>query len=131
MLRYLLKRLLLMVPMLLGISLISFAVIHLTPGETGVLEAAMNPKVTKEVRERIRAYYGLDKPLYVQYLLWLKRIVKLDFGPSFASDRRPVINKIAERLPVTIAIEIFSMASYFSCGHSYRHILRAVQGHLA
>ena len=81
MLHYLLKRLLLMVPMLLGISLISFAVIHLAPGEPGVLEAEMNPKVTKEVRERIRAYYGLDKPLYVQYLLWAKRIVKLDFGP--------------------------------------------------
>jgi peptide/nickel transport system permease protein len=40
------------------------------------------------VRERIKAYYGLDKPLHVQYWLWLKRIGKLDFGPSFASDRR-------------------------------------------
>jgi len=113
---YLLKRLLLMVPMLIGISLISFAVIHLTPGEPGALEEAMNPKVTKEVRERIRAYYGLDKPVYVQYLLWLKRIAKLDFGESFASDRRPVINKIAERLPVTVAIEFFSMAIIFLVG---------------
>ena len=116
MLQYLLKRIALMIPMLLGISLISFVVIHLTPGEPGVLEEAMNPKVTKEVRERIRAYYGLDKPLHVQYLMWLKRIVKLDFGSSFAPDRRPVINKIAERLPVTITIEFFSMALIFLVG---------------
>lgn len=116
MLHYLLKRFLLMIPMLFGITLITFVVIHLTPGEPGVLEAEMNPKVTKEVRERIRTYYGLDKPLYVQYGLWLKRIVKLDFGVSFAPDRRPVINKIAERLPVTITIDIFSMAFIFLAG---------------
>jgi peptide/nickel transport system permease protein len=115
-LHYLLKRLLFMIPMLLGISLISFVVIHLTPGEPSVMEAEMNPKVTKEARERIKAFYGLDKPLHVQYLNWLKRIVKLDFGQSFASDRRPVINKITERLPVTIIIELFSMALIFLVG---------------
>ena len=82
MLRYLLKRLLFMVPMLLGITIISFVVIHLPPGEPDVLGSEMNPKVTKEVREQIRAIYGLDKPLYVQYGLWLKRFVKLDFGIS-------------------------------------------------
>ena len=102
--------------MLVGISLISFAMIHIAPGEPSVLEAEMNPKVTKEARERIRAYYGLDKPLYVQYLLWAKRIAKLDFGRSFASDRRPVIDKIAERLPVTITIEFFSMFLIFLVG---------------
>jgi peptide/nickel transport system permease protein len=115
-LQYLAKRLLFMVPMLLGISLISFVVIHLTPGEPGALETEMNPKVTKEVRERIRVFYGLDKPLHVQYFLWLKRIVKLDFGMSFASDRRPVINKIAERLPVTIVINFLSMGLIFIIG---------------
>jgi peptide/nickel transport system permease protein len=114
--RYLLKRLLFMVPMLLGITLISFIVIHLTPGEPGVLEAEMNPKITKEVRERIRAFYGLDQPLHIQYYLWLKRIVKFDFGTSFATDRRPVIDKVKERLPVTITINIFSMALIFLIG---------------
>ncbi|MBA4418251.1 MAG: diguanylate cyclase [Syntrophus sp. (in: bacteria)] len=113
---YLLKRLLFMIPMLFGITLISFVVIHLTPGEPGVLEAEMNPKVTKEVRERIRAYYGLDKPLHVQYYLWLKRVVKLDFGTSFAPDRRPVIDKIKERLPITITINLFSMVLIFIIG---------------
>ncbi len=114
--RYLAKRLLLMLPMLFGITLISFTVIHLTPGEPGILEAEMNPKITKQVREQIRAYYGLDKPLHVQYYLWLKRIVRLDFGKSFAPDRRPVIDKIAERLPVTVSINLLSMALIFLIG---------------
>jgi peptide/nickel transport system permease protein len=116
MVRYLLKRLAFMIPMLLGISIISFGVIHLTPGEPDIMEMEMNPKVTKQVREQIRALYDLDKPIYVQYYLWLKRIVKLDFGRSFAPDRRPVIDKITERLPVTIAISFFSMVLTFLIG---------------
>ncbi|OPY65464.1 MAG: Nickel transport system permease protein NikB [Syntrophorhabdus sp. PtaU1.Bin050] len=116
MLRYLLKRLLLMIPMLFGITLISFALIHLTPGEPDIIGAEMNPKVTKQVREQIRALYGLDKPLHVQYYLWLKRFVKLDFGTSFAQDRRSVISKIVERLPITITIELLSMVLIFIVG---------------
>jgi peptide/nickel transport system permease protein len=98
-----------MIPMLLGITIISFAVIHLPPGEPGALGIEMNPKVTKEVRDRIRSIYGLDQPLHVQYLTWLKRTAKLDFGRSFSSDGRPVIDKIKERLPITISIDLLSM----------------------
>jgi peptide/nickel transport system permease protein len=116
MLRYLLKRLFFMIPMVFGITLISFAVIHLVPGEPGALEAEMNPKITKEARERIRSFYGLDKPLYVQYWSWLTRIVRLDFGTSFATDRRPVIDKIKERLPITILINLLSMGLIFIFG---------------
>lgn len=116
MLQYLLKRLFFMVPMLFGITLISFVVIHLTPGEPGVIGTEMNPKVTKQVRERIRSFYGLDKPLHIQYYLWLKRVVKLDFGISFSTDRRPVIDKIKERLPITITINILSMILIFFIG---------------
>ena len=116
MLNYLLKRCFFMIPMIFGITLISFAVIHLTPGEPDVMGAEMNPKVTKEVRERIRAIYGLDKPLHIQYYMWAKRFVKLDFGISFAQDRRPVIDKIKERLPITISINFISMALIFLIG---------------
>ncbi|MCX5798396.1 MAG: ABC transporter permease [Proteobacteria bacterium] len=116
MLQYLLKRLFFMVPMLFGITLISFVVIHLTPGEPGVIGTEMNPKVTKQVRERIRSFYGLDQPLHTQYYLWLKRVVKLDFGISFSTDRRPVIDKIKERLPITITINILSMILIFFIG---------------
>lgn len=116
MLRYLLKRLLFMLPMLLGITIISFVVIHLPPGEPDVLGSEMNPKVTKEAREQIRVLYGLDKPLYVQYGMWLKRFVKLDFGTSITQDHRPVIDKIKERLPITISIDVLSMALIFFIG---------------
>jgi len=116
MLHYLLKRFLFMIPMLLGITIISFVVIHLPPGEPDVMWSEMNPKVTKEVREQIRAIYGLDKPLHIQYWMWLKRFVKLDFGISLAQDRRPVIDKIKERLPITIAIDFLSMALIFFIG---------------
>ncbi len=116
MLRYLAKRLFFMIPMVFGITLVSFAVIHLVPGEPGMLESEMNPKVTKEARERIRSFYGLDKPLYVQYWTWLKRIVRLDFGTSFATDRRPVIDKIKERLPITIVINLLAMGLIFIFG---------------
>lgn len=116
MLQYLAKRLFFMIPMIFGITLVSFAVIHLVPGEPGMLEAEMNPKITKEARERIRAFYGLDKPLHVQYWTWLKRIVRFDFGTSFATDRRPVIDKIKERLPITIVINLLSMGLIFIFG---------------
>jgi len=115
-LRYLLKRLFFMVPMLFGITLISFAVIHLAPGEPDIVGVEMNPKVTKEVRERIRSIYGLDKPIHVQYWMWSKRIIRFDFGISFSPDRRPVIDKIKERLPVTISINLLSMVIIFMIG---------------
>jgi peptide/nickel transport system permease protein len=105
-----------MIPMLFGITLISFAVIHLAPGEPDIVGTEMNPKVTKEVRERIRNIYGLDKPIQVQYWMWFKRIVRFDFGISFTPDRRPVIDKIKERLPITISINLISMALIFLIG---------------
>lgn len=107
--RYLLRRFLLMIPLLLGITMISFAVIHLAPGEPTGLQAEFNPKITKEARERLRAYYNLDKPLPVQYVLWLKKVVTLDFGRSFSPDGRPVAEKILERLPITLLINVSSM----------------------
>lgn len=103
------KRLIMMVPLLLGITLISFVVIHLAPGEPTDLQTLLNPEVSSELRERLRAQYDLDKPLIVQYGKWLGRLAHLDFGESFVQDRRPVAAKIAERLPVTIMINLLSI----------------------
>src|SRR4030042_2406040 len=91
---YLFKRLFEMIPTLLGITIISFFIIHLAPGKPTDVLTEMNPKITPEAREKLEKYYGLDKPVYVQYGMWLKRVVKLDFGDSFSTDRRPVIEKI-------------------------------------
>lgn len=73
------------------------------------LQADFNPKMTPEMRQRLRAQYGLDKPLYVQYAKWLKGLVHLDLGRSFSPDRRKVWDKIRERLPITVLINVLSM----------------------
>ena len=109
MLRYITKRLIFMIPLLIGITIISFIVIHLAPGSPTDLQTEMNPRVSAEMKERIRAMYDLDKPLYQQYLSWLGKLVTLDLGNSFATDHRPVFDKILERIPVTIIINILSM----------------------
>jgi peptide/nickel transport system permease protein len=121
MITYLIKRLLEMIPTLFGITLISFFIIHLAPGKPTDILTEMNPKITPEARERLEKYYGLDKPIIVQYGLWLKRVVKLDFGESFSTDSRPVTEKIWDttvpildrRLFITFYINILSMLIIF------------------
>lgn len=118
MLTYLMKRMLELIPTLFGITLISFFIIHLAPGKPTDIFTELNPKITPEAREKLEKYYGLDKPIIVQYGLWLKRIVRLDFGESFSSDHRPVMEKIwngrkpliERRLFVTFMINLLSMA---------------------
>lgn len=109
MFNYFAKRLLLMIPLLVGITLVSFVVIHLAPGEPTDLQTDLNPQATAEMQERLRAQYGLDQPLHVQYGQWLARLVRLDFGESFALDHRPVLDKVTERLPITILINLLSI----------------------
>lgn len=109
MLRYIVRRLLLTIPLLVGISLISFLVIHMAPGGPIGVASDLSTKTTAESRARLRAYYGLDKPLYVQYGRWLGRMATLDFGRSFSPDGRQVSQKIGERVPVTLSINLLSM----------------------
>src|SRR5574341_1730284 len=113
MVNYLAKRLLMLVPLFIGITLITFAVIHLAPGEPVELQTSMNPKVSAEARQRMREFYGLDKPLHVQYAAWLGRLARLDFGRSFAPDNRPVIDKIVERIPITLSLNIIALILEF------------------
>jgi len=108
-LNYILRRLIFMVPLLIGITIICFAVIHLAPGSPTDLQTQMNPRASAEVKERLRALYELDKPLHEQYLSWLKKIVVLDLGNSFSPDGRPVADKILERIPITIIINALSL----------------------
>ena len=106
---YILKRLGLMIPMLLGITLISFTVIHLAPGTPVDMQTTMNPKASLEAQKRLREIYGLDKPLQVQYWNWLKRVSVLDFGLSISPDRRPVWDKIKERIGITLGLNLLSL----------------------
>jgi len=87
-------------------------VIHLAPGKPTTIDTSLNPKVSFEVRERLNKLYGLDRPLHVQYTDWLARLVHFDFGRSF-SDSSPVIEKILERMPLTVSINLVSLLLIF------------------
>jgi len=106
---YIIKRLLMMIPVLIGITMISFVVINLAPGDPTDLQTELNPKMTPEIVEKLKKHYELDKPIHIRYVKWLKNIVTLDFGKSFAPDGRKVIDKIGERLPVTLTINLLSI----------------------
>lgn len=122
MFKYLIKRVLWMIPMLIGISLISFFIMHLAPGDITSNEAAFNPKASEESRQKLREMYNLDKPVIVQYGLWLKRMATLDFGNSFASHQKPVFwqttdadgniteGLIQQALPITLMINLLGLA---------------------
>ena len=109
MLRYTIKRLIFMIPLLLGITIICFFVMRLAPGSPTDLQTQMNPKSSVEMKERLKTLYELDKPIHVQYWSWLKKISRGDLGTSFSSDLRPVTAKIMERLPITIILEFLSL----------------------
>ncbi|MGD0400401.1 MAG: ABC transporter permease [Syntrophobacteraceae bacterium] len=113
---YLIKRMLQIIPTLLGITLITFVIIHLAPGNPAMLKLQMgkgqaelgNKAFSQQIIEQTKELYGLDKPLPLQYILWVKRIFTLDFGFSY-KDHRNVWDKIAERLPITIQLNIISI----------------------
>jgi ABC-type sugar transport system permease subunit len=115
MLRYIAKRLIGLIPVFFGITLISFFVIHLAPGKPTDIQTSLNPKVSYEARMKLEKLYGLDKPIHIQYLNWLKRIVVFDFGRSYVDDR-PVSEKIAACIPITLLINISSMALILGIG---------------
>ncbi|MBX6423496.1 ABC transporter permease [Thermosulfurimonas sp. F29] len=116
MFRFLLRRLVSLAITFFGITVISFAVIHLAPGSPVSSVAEFNPRFTPEMRERLRREFGLDQPLYKQYLRWLKGLATLDLGRSFAPDRRPVWEKIRERLPITVLINVLAMGLILAVG---------------
>ena len=137
---YVLQRLLLLIPTLLGITFIAFVLIHLAPGDPaelragGGLGAAGSEGLSTEKQSAVdealqawRAQYGLDKPFHIQYGYWLRNLVTLEFGDSF-KDNQPVWHKIRERIPVTVQLNIISTVliylgavplGIYSATHSY------------
>lgn len=99
--RYILKRILQAIPMLIFISIISFALIKLAPGDP--VQSYVTPKMSPADIERVRHNLGLDKPLYIQYFMWLKNILKGDFGYSLVN-YRPVLSEITARIPATLGL---------------------------
>jgi peptide/nickel transport system permease protein len=100
--QYLIRRLLIAIPSLLGISVILFTVLALAPGDP-FEELATNPAVPPDVRAQLRASLGLDDPIHERYVSWLLAMLRGDWGYSFVS-RIPVDQLILQRLPTTVAV---------------------------
>ncbi len=109
--KLILKKAFYLLLMLFLISLISFFMIHLAPNSF-FSAGGLNPNMTPESIEHLKRVYGLDKPLIVQYALWLKSITLLDFGISFASGLS-VIDEIKSRIGITLGMNITAMVVIF------------------
>lgn len=107
MITYILRRLLQAIPLLFGITLISFLIMQLAPGDY-VSKLALNPEISTETLNQLRTTYGLDKPVLVQYFKWLWGILHLDFGISF-SYHLPVLAIIKERVLNTLLLSVIVM----------------------
>src|SRR5215467_7841448 len=100
--KYLLRRLLIMIPVMAGISLVLFTILCLAPGDP-FEELATNPNVPPEVRANLRAQFGLDDPIPVRYARWFTSMLRGDWGFSFVS-RVNVVTLILQRLPTTLFV---------------------------
>lgn len=137
MFKYLLKRLFLIVPTFIGITLVCFLITITAPGGpieqkiaqlrfSGAIESGGgsggtssssgdNYGVSSEVIEALKKQYGFDKPIHIQYLIWLKNAVTFDFGDSFIYEE-PVVGLIAERIPISLQFGIISLIlTYLVC----------------
>ncbi len=103
---YILKRLIQMIPLVIGITFISFIIIQLAPGDY-LDQLKMNPQISKETLKELEKAYGLDQPLLVQYFKWLINALKFDLGYSFAY-HVPVLELIKERVGNTLFLSITS-----------------------
>ena len=106
MLGFIIRRILIVIPTLLGVTIIVFLMLRITPGDPA--ELLLGERATPESLEAMRDYLGLKKPLYVQYGMFLKRVVQLDLGETIWT-REKVSNEIRQRFPATIELAIVAM----------------------
>ena len=131
MLQYIVKRTLVLIPLLLALSIVVFIIIQLPPGD--YLTTYINQlrstgmEVTEDQIKALEARYGFDQPMYIQYLKWMKNLLKGDMGYSFVYNR-PVNALVGSRLPATIAISLVSTIliwliafpiGFYSATHKY------------
>ena len=107
MLKFIVKRVLLMLPILLGVSLITFLIVRNIPGDPVRVLIGFDQRATPEQIENIRRAYGLDQPLPVQYLKWLGHVLQGDLGNSLRTTR-PLTTELGLRLPVTAQLTLFA-----------------------
>lgn len=107
MLKFIIRRILLMIPVLLGVSLVTFMIVRSIPGDPVRVLLGADARTTPEQIDAIRAAYGLDQPLPVQYIKWLGHVLTGDLGQSLRTGR-PLTQELAIRLPVTAQLAAFA-----------------------
>ena len=110
MLKYIIKKLLLMIPVLLGLTIIVFLILHLAPGDP--VHKVVGPNATPEVYENVKRSMGLDRPLIIQYFDYLGNLLKGDLGSSILQ-HRPVADIVMERFPITIGLGVRALLLSF------------------
>jgi peptide/nickel transport system permease protein len=105
--RYLLRRLVLLVPTLLGVSIIVFVLVRLLPGDAVALQL-QDARASAADEAALRSQLGLDRPIYLQYVEWLGTLLRGDLGHSFRS-HQPVVQELANRLPVTAELGLLAL----------------------
>lgn len=115
MLLFVLRRLAQMVPVLLAIATLNFALLHMAPGDAADIVAGQSGHATPELVAQLRNEFGLDRPLLTQYAIYLGKLVRLDLGYSFVY-QTPVVDLIAERMPATLLLMITSLAIAIGVG---------------
>ena len=111
--RYLLKRLALSIPVLFGISILAFLLVRLVPGDT--VTVMLGAQYNEEQAQVLREKYGLDRPLPMQYAIWVSNLLRGDFGQSTFTGQ-PVLTAILERLPVTLELSAISVLFALAVG---------------
>jgi peptide/nickel transport system permease protein len=112
---YILRRILYAIPIAFGVSVVCFALVYIAPGDP--LQTVMPPDATAETIAIVKAAYGFDKPIPMQYLIWLGRVLTGNFGIS-TSSRRPVILEVSEALSNTALLAMFAVPLSFSIGYT-------------
>jgi peptide/nickel transport system permease protein len=105
---YILKRLVLAIPVLIGITVVVFLLVRLIPGDVIDLMLGTEGSLRPEVRDQLRQTLGLDRPLYVQYFTWLGDIVRGDLGVSLRTGQ-PIVENLAGKLPITLELAVLSI----------------------
>lgn len=111
--RYIARRLIALIPVLLGISIVVFLLVHLVPGD--VVSVMLGPSATPEAREALRKLFGLDRPLIMQYLTWLGNVLQGDVGTSLRTGQ-PVMSSILSRFSVTLELTGLAMLVALAIG---------------
>jgi peptide/nickel transport system permease protein len=113
--KYILRRIVYAIPIAFGVSVVCFALVYIAPGDP--LQTVVPPDATAETIEVVKHAYGFDKPIPVQFVIWLGHVLTGDFGTSIAT-RRPVILEVSEALANTSLLALFAVPIAFFTGYT-------------